>query len=284
MGGAFVAVADDATGVYWNPAALAAGQPAGALLELHRFQNGDPGADPVGGVSKSSANLMSLGTWPIGASVAKFEQVRLIDAVTAERFSTTQYGLSLLQSLSRSLVLGATLKYVRGEVARGAVSGGTIEAALDGGDRLEASTDGAFDVDVSVIAMTSRVRLGATVRNLRRPEFRGEGGVSYRLPRHSRVGLAVLAADGLTLALDLDLDTVERTRGPQRMVAAGAEYRAATRVLVRAGARRNLEGANETVASAGASLSVQRGLWLDGYLALGSGETRAFGVGVRAGW
>ncbi|MEO6223141.1 MAG: hypothetical protein ABIP90_07805, partial [Vicinamibacterales bacterium] len=41
MGGAFVAVADDPSAVFWNPAGLASGQPAGATIEWVRFRFGD---------------------------------------------------------------------------------------------------------------------------------------------------------------------------------------------------------------------------------------------------
>src|SRR5215831_18017258 len=46
MAGAFVAVADDATATFWNPAGLPSGGPAGMTLEWNRFQTGNQKAPP----------------------------------------------------------------------------------------------------------------------------------------------------------------------------------------------------------------------------------------------
>src|SRR5690606_19083737 len=63
MGGAFVAVADDATAVHWSPAGLVAGQPAGATIGWHRFGVGKADALPSPGQSRGQSSLTSLGTW-----------------------------------------------------------------------------------------------------------------------------------------------------------------------------------------------------------------------------
>jgi hypothetical protein len=285
MAGAFVAVADDATGVYWNPAGLASGQPAGAIVEWHRFRSGDPDAIPVSGPWKRTAGLMSLGTWPIGVSIARIEEVRLIDGNTAERFSTRQYGLSLLQTLTEGVVIGATLKYVRGDVSQAPITGETVGEALDEGFDFAGDSQGAFDLDLSAMYDAHVFRLGVTMRNARSPTFTGAGDVRRELTRHTRVGLAVLPTDGLTLAIDVDLDTADRPTGEQRMLAAGAEYQVSKRIVVRGGARRNLEGTRQTVGAAGASLVLRPGTWLDGHLTFGrSTAERAFGLALRAGW
>ena len=46
MAGAFVAVADDSTAVYWNPSGLVHGQPLGATIGWHRSRFGNPDAAP----------------------------------------------------------------------------------------------------------------------------------------------------------------------------------------------------------------------------------------------
>src|SRR5687768_14058729 len=96
MGGAFVAVADDPSAAFWNPAGLASGQPAGATIEWVRFRFGNHDATPSAGPWRRSAKFVSLGTWPIGLSYANFDESRLVNGIDgtleSQRFSTTQYG------------------------------------------------------------------------------------------------------------------------------------------------------------------------------------------------
>src|SRR5687768_972860 len=62
MGGAFVAVANDSSAVFWNPAGLASGQPAGATIEWVRFRFGNQEATPSAGPWRQAAKFVSLGT------------------------------------------------------------------------------------------------------------------------------------------------------------------------------------------------------------------------------
>jgi len=289
MGGAFVAVADDPSAVFWNPAGLASGQPAGATVEWVRFRNGDRESVPATGAWKRSTKFVSLGTWPIGISVADFSETVLADGpagtLEARRFSTKHYGATLLQTLTEGLVIGTTLKYIRGTVASGPVIEATSGDALEAGGALEGKSSGAFDLDASLMFDARVFRVGWTMRNLRSPRFEGPAGTAIELQRRSRVGLAVLPADGLIFAVDLDVNTADLPTGPSRIVAVGAEHLVSTRVAFRAGARWNLEGPRTAVGSVGASVAVSRGLWLDGHLtyAREQGE-RGFGLALRAGW
>lgn len=285
MAGAFVAVADDASGGYWNPAGLASGQPAGATIEWVRFQNGDRDAAPARGPWERSTRFTSLGTWPMGLNYTRVDEVSLTSADRVERFTTNQYGLSVLQSITEGFVLGSTLKYVRGRVGAQAVTALTAGDSLESGRDLGGQSSGAFDMDLSAMYDARVFRIGATIRNLRSPEFEGPDGQVRELQRRSRVGLAVLPAAGLTLAIDLDLDTADLPTGPQRVVAAGVERQFSPRVVIRGGARRNLEGTRATVGAAGASVAIRPGTWLDAHVTLGrSAGERGFGVGLRAGW
>ena len=72
MGGAFVAVADDASATYWNPAGLVTGSVFSAVAEVAR---GDFEGAPVGGANPPMTGfagqgsiLVALGTWPVGAT------------------------------------------------------------------------------------------------------------------------------------------------------------------------------------------------------------------------
>ena len=99
------------------------------------------------------------------------------------------------------------------------------------------------------------------------------------------MGLAILPADGLTFAVDLDMNTVELPMGRHRMLALGAEHVVSSRFAVRGGARRNLKGDRTTVGTVGASLALKPGTWLDGHYTRGRAHgERGFGFALRAGW
>lgn len=292
MAGAFVAVADDPSAVFWNPAGLASGQPGGVTIEWVRFRSGDRNAAPTTGPWQRTAKFVSLGTWPIGLSYTDFNEASIVadtdGASSLQRFSSRHYSATVLQSLTDGLVIGTTLKYVRGTLATApltAVTGETAGDALGAAEDLKGHSSGVFDLDAGLMFDARVFRLGWTVRNLRSPEFRGNAETSITLKRRSRVGLAVLPTDGLTLAIDLDLDTVDLANGPSRMFAVGGEQLLTPRLAIRGGVRWNLEGDRVAVGSAGASVAIRPGAWLDGYAIQGGAHgERGFGFALRAGW
>jgi hypothetical protein len=290
MGGAFVAVADDASSAHWNPAGLATGGPAGMTVGwLHSgtAQGDDPA---VAGARRIRGTYTSLGTWPVGVSYGTFKLTTLEPAagvtgeLSAVTLSTNQFGVTILQSVADGLVVGSTLKYVRGEVVTALSPGGSIDDALSRTDDLDGERSGAFDLDLGVMADMRRVRVGLTLKNLRSPTF-GEVAVrQITLPRQTRLGVALMPTDGLTLAVDLDLETVDLLDDPHRMIAIGGEARLGQRLLARSGVRWSIEGAHRVVAAAGMSVAIRRGLWLDGHYTQNQrGEEREFGVAMRAG-
>ena len=291
MGGAFVAVADDATAVYWNPAGLATARPVGVTIEWTRLRSGNPDTVPTPGDAGQSASFASLGTWPIGLFYGKIRSTELhpvAPGVTAlETFETRQFGVTILQTLTQGVVLGSSLKYVRGGVSTGASAAITTQDALEEGLKLSGETNGAFDFDVGLMVDLERVRLGLTARNLRQPSFTDGAGNTRVLQRQSRAGIAILASDGLTLAMDVDLDTVDLRGGLRRMIALGGEYRLNKHVAVRSGVRWNLrdvEWVRRPIVAAGGSVAVRKGLWLDGFYTQGRFDgDRGFGFGLRAG-
>lgn len=157
---------------------------------------------------------------------------------------------------------GATLRVTRGET-------------LEGGS----GTTG--DLDAGILAVAGAVRIGAVVRNIRAPRV---GDV--RLDRAVRVGVAFDAdragyGPGV-LALDVDLREYEADAGRRQVIAAGAErWFGARRAAVRGGVRVNIAPEGETAATAGGSLALRAGMFLDGYLALGGHAERGWGVAGR---
>lgn len=290
MAGAFVAVADDATAAYWNPAGLATGTPAGGTVEWVRFHNGDRRLAPKAGPGLRTATFSAVGSWPLAVSYGRLTTtvvtLREPGMLVTERLATSQYGVTVLQTVVQGLVVGSTLKYVRGSVSEGPAEGLTVGEVLDVGAALDGRSSGAFDLDVGIMADLQKLRVGVSWKNLRTPSFTGTSGTAVELPRLARLGIAVLPTSGLTLAMDVDLDTVDLRDGLRRMIATGGEGRLGARLTVRGGVRWNLEGeARRPVAAVGASILLQRGLWLDAHLTRGGiDEDRGFGFALRAGY
>jgi hypothetical protein len=288
MGGAFVAVADDATAVYWNPAGLASGGPAGVTAGLARFQSGDQQAAPAAGALRQSSTLTSLGTWPVGLSFGSFSSSRLTTDTSGrlgvDVLKTRQYGATLLQSVLPHVVVGSTLKLERGTAYRAIPSGATIADVLQGASDIPSRTETAFDLDLGALLDLNQLRVGWTTKNLRSPSFGESDDSAMRPIRQSRIGLAFLPVSGLTLALDVDLNTVDLRGDLRRLLALGGEVRLSARLQARSGIRWSLDGRRRPVAAAGLSVAVRPGLWLDGHYAQGhDDEDREFGVALRAG-
>lgn len=256
MAGAFVAVADDASAPVWNPAGLATGSPAGAIFDWTQFQTGN-----------RRSFFGGLGTWPLGVSV-----LRQVGEFNGSTFKSSTFGVNLLQTVVEGLVVGANLKVVRGSVADAGAS--------------SANSSTAFDLDLGAMADFTKVRVGLVLKNLRQPDFTSVAGIAARSPRELRAGLAVMPRDGVTLALDLDLDTVGLWDGPRRGLAVGGETRVSARVSARGGVRWNLEDdLNRPAYSAGASLRLSQSAWLDAHYTYSTNRReRAFGAALRAGY
>jgi hypothetical protein len=287
MGGAFVAVADDATAVFWNPAGLVGGNVVGGTIDWGRFQFGNRQATPIPGPSEGSANLTALGAWPVGLSLGRFNSTVLVNdaagETTAFNVRTTHMGITVLQSLVENLVIGSTFKYVRGRTDRAPAEGGTVADALERGSDLEGRVGHAFDFDIGLMADMQQLRVGFTMRNVRQPTFGVVEENEITLKRRSRLGVAVLPTPGLVFAMDLDLDTADLGDGPSRMLAFGGEARLGTRLSVRSGVRWSVEGERRLVKAAGASYMIRPRMWVDGHFSQRGGDDRAFGLALRAG-
>ena len=253
MAGAFVAVADDASAPFWNPAGLATGAPVGGVFDVTRFQDGNR-RSVFGGI----------GAWPLGLTY-----VGQAATFQGSTFKSSTFGINVLQTVIDGLVVGANLKYVRG----------TIKDAAS-------HSSGEFDVDLGAMADFQKARVGLTMKNLLRPSFTNAAGIATRIPREVRAGAAWLPKDGLTLALDLDLDTVGLWDGPRRGLAVGGETRVSPKLTARGGVRWNLEDdLNRPAFSAGASYKLSASVTLDAhYTYSGNSRERAFGAALRAGY
>jgi hypothetical protein len=288
MGGAFTGVADDSTAVFWNPAGLATGRGAGMTIGWVNFQSGNQAGIPQAGPASRTSKFISLGSLPLGLSYGRFEERWLSNAIGGARvdgLEVSQFGATILQTLTPGLVVGSTFKYLRGTVIASSAAGETAREALRDAAGLDGPRSTNFDFDVGVMADFRRARVGVTMRNVLQPKFEGFAGTAIQLKKQARIGLAVLPGAGLTLAMDLDLDTVDLRDGPRRILAFGGEDRIGRRFAVRGGVRWSLEGAKRRVGSVGLSLAVRPNVWLDGHYTHGQLDAdTGYGAAMRAGF
>ena len=289
MGGAFVAVADDASANYWNPAGLATtffsavaeGQRTGRRIRSDvglRESNDD------------LTVLTSFATPSLGFSYYRLRSwqaaPRAEGSVFLRSLTTQHLGATFVQPISPGLAIATVVKIVRGTVGVGFSEGvALIDDLVDQASTLETHTTNRFDLDVGIVAGTGLVRVGVVARNIREPEFAASDEVTLVLKRQLRGGIALRPRESLLVALDADLSTTETLHGPRRIVAAGVEQRF-SRFAVRAGGRYDLERDDPApVGAVGVSVELTSGFWLDGQATRSrNNDERSWGVSARVGF
>jgi hypothetical protein len=300
MGGAFIAVADDATASWWNPAGLATGKLFSLVVD--RGSIADPAVAPAAGPARRDtatgfsaafpamaisyyrlrvseiAPVSSTGTNEPGREDLGSGEVRL------RALAVSQYGVTVGQSMNNHIILGSTLKLLRAGVTESLVVDGAD--LLDRTDDLEVSGETKTDLDVGVMAAFGHVRLGLAVKHLRAPEF-GEGEDRFVMKRQARAGVAFLAqtsgaVNAVIIAADMDLTRTPTVNGEERRLAAGIETWLGNRwVGARTGVSVNTIGPRNATGSVGVSLKGPSGLFVDAALLFGADQARK-GLNVGA--
>jgi hypothetical protein len=298
---AFVAVADDASAVAWNPAGLVLGPIFNVSLDLGRTTN-DPGGVPQAETQagRIGTTLVALGVPPLGLTYYRIASTavsagsevppapgRQERQVVLRTLVTSHLGATVLQSLGDYVTVGATLKLVRGSVGAERVSVQTWEEGFDRAERLDEDGSTTGDVDVGAMFAAGRVRAGLLLRNVTTPTFAaGDADVAMTLDRHARVGAAWGDRwPGLArtlVAIDADLTRVSHATGERRDIAAGVERWVRGQQLgIRGGVRTSTVGDARPVVSGGVSYAVRPGAYVDAYIARGSRDDRGWGVAAR---
>ena len=295
MGGAFTAVADDATATWWNPAGLST-LLADAVIDGGTDDLIEDGDRPIG----------ERGAWrarPLGIAVAapmvgfsyNHLTVRDIrpsttgaggpgrqDPATGSRvraFNSSSLGVTLVQSLGDWLVVGSTLRLLRAGSAAAVVAPGlSVDSALDAAGALDTADRTVADVDVGALVFAGPVRLGIVGRNLGDHRFESAADVdAFEVQRNVRLGAAFgpgypWARRAWTIAVDADLTTTQGVDGDRRALAVGGErwLGHAHRLAVRAGGRFQTRGDARPVASGGASVAVIQGVFVEGQVTGGA--------------
>jgi hypothetical protein len=264
MAGAFVAVADDSTATWWNPAGLATGAYFSGSVE-HRTGEGASDEGTLG-VSLMVPSLgLSNYRVRVGAALpmnsTPSESGAGQDQETGGRiasWSLTQLGVTTGQSLGEYLVVASTAKLVRADQTRG-------------------------DLDLGALVKLGSVRLGISAKNMIAPDLTADGNpVEHK--RQVRVGAAfVRGARGVSLiaAVDADLTTMATAAGEARHVAGGAEVQAG-RLGLRGGISVNSIDEARPSFSGGASIAVRQGMFVDGHVTRGDDDAmKAWGFALR---
>jgi hypothetical protein len=259
MGGAFVALADDATASWWNPAGLASGALLNTSLESIHGDSSDMRARAIAfaipSFGLSYYRLPLSGIRPTGSTVS-------VPPDREDLGDLSQFGVTVGQSIGDHFVLASTLKILHGE-----------------GD-----TRG--DLDIGGAVRAGHVRFGVDVKNVTKPSF-GSGENEVDLTRLVRVGAAITSdskgPSNASISVDADLTTSGTIAGDERHLAVGAEvWHPSRRIGVRGGMAFNTIGDVRYSASAGMSLAFTKGAFIDAQLTGGHDDARrGWAVGLR---
>ena len=302
---AFVAVADDASAVAWNPAGLVSGPLFNITVGFGRTKGTtDDLLVPDAQSGRLNGTLVAIGTTPVGLAFYRISSASAQPAGPAvlgtpdrekrqaivRTLVTNHLGIAVQQSVGDYLTLGATLKLVRGSVGRATVASDSWDEAFERAQAFEWPGSTRGDLDIGAMLAAGRVRAGVVIRNMSAPSFDGAGedadDGAVRLERHARVGAAWgdswPGISRLIMSVDADLTRVPHPVGARRDVAAGVErWLRGQQVGLRAGVRASTVGDARPIVSAGGSFAVRAGMYLDGYLTRGPRMERGWGVAAR---
>lgn len=312
MGGAFVAVADDATATYWNPAGLATGVIVSAAIEHGREATGEPDAPAFRSAQRGNGTFIGLALPPLGVSYYRIRSTRLLppgslgnglvaalptiapgDQGVAASLVTQHVGVTLVQSIGAYVDVAGTIKYVHGSAAFGTRDASfTGSGAFDRADDLSSAGSNAVDADLGAMVHVQHLRLGIVARNISEPSFdlpaeasQGVRPDALQLDRQVRVGAAwTFARSPTILSCDVDLTRTFTEIDVRRHVAVGAEHFLNGRLAVRGGFRVNTVDDARPTGSAGVSVAV-RSIWVDAQVTRGGRlADRAWGISARMGF
>jgi hypothetical protein len=301
MSGAFVAVADDATATWWNPAGLATGALFNLVFEKGRVTQPES-PTLLNPARRASVTGFALALPSFGASyyrlrVSQIAPISPTDGLAQNRqdvggearqvrtLAITQLGATVGQSLGDHLVLASTVKLVRGGRASAALD--PSSDLLDQGDDLALTRETHADVDAGVMLAFPGFRAGLSVRNLRKPAF-GEAAERVALNRQARAGIAWLAKPGgglaaLTVAADADLTRTTTPFGDVRHVSSGGEaWLIKRRLGFRGGVAANTIGDRRLTTSTGVSVAPMSSFYIEAARTFGSDASiRGWSTTVR---
>jgi len=260
MAGAFVALADDGSATWWNPAGLASGALFSGIVERGSW------SDP----SEASTLGVSFAVPSLGLSYYRLRTDALVrvpipsqnDPGNAGDWITSvvnEVGATVGQSLGNHVVLASTARLVWADQVRG-------------------------DLDFGTMFRFGVARVGLVVKHVAEPEVTSNGS-HVPFDRQVRVGAAYAPRPGpvtLNAAVDADLTTTPTAFGNARHLAGGGELWLERTVALRAGVSMNTIDERRTSFSVGASVGIKKMYYVDAQLTQGDDPVKeGWGLGVR---
>jgi hypothetical protein len=141
------------------------------------------------------------------------------------------------------------------------------------------------DIDVGAMLRVGVTRFGMVVKHVHQPELTADGSRLASFDRQVRVGAAYMPHPGpvtVNAAFDADLTTTPTAFGNARRLAGGGEVWFGRRVGARAGISVNTVDDLRRSFSGGASVAIQRGLFIDAQLTRGDDAAKeGWGLALR---
>ena len=215
LGGAFVALSDDETAVFTNPAGLAEQSTIGvygSYVDLFGYPYFDLG-------SVSAVVPTSYGTFGIGGRMFKVEYNEV--ELETEYTMSVSHGFSLMEDIHSSLAFGYTAN----------LYGLSYDADSVSGEDLGSANAVGFDVGV-LGTLRGRTRFGVFMKNINNPKL-GETDVED-LPQWFTAGVAYSPYGGVQTSLELQKQDDEDLRA-----CFGIESEVTDFITVRAGLQNN---------------------------------------------
>lgn len=227
LGGAFTAVADDATALYWNPAGLAA-LPSGELVTAHSEWLADVNHDYVGVALPFAGGVVGASVTLLGVPemVVRTEQNQ--DG-TGETFDAADLavGLSYGRAITDRFSLGGTVKFIQQRIWHSSATG----LAVDLGTQFRTDFFGGLTIGAAITNFGTDLQLdGRDLRTAVDPDPTQDGN-NGEVP-------ADYALEAWSLPLDFKIGVVARplrTRMNEVTVAVDALHPSANYESVNAG-------------------------------------------------
>lgn len=258
MGGAFTAVANDLSAIYWNPAGLGRLNAAEAA-----FNHIDWIADIKYDAAAIAILLDDLGTIGLSFTTMNVGEMEVTTTErpegTGERFSAggTMMGLSYAKNLTNKFSIGFNLKYIREDIWN--MRSQTV--AFDIGTLYTADILDGLNIGASMSNFGSKMRLfGRDNRVLIKTGSGGENIVnaeyelgSYELPLIFRVGLATNMMKTDNNRLTVAIDAIHPNDNTE-YINSGIEYSWAEIISLRGGWKSSFERGTEQGLTLGVGL------------------------------